>query len=181
MKTLSWIFCGMITATFAYAYYTQKHHTDVEVVTSLASRIEVNPRCRLVGLLISDEQAVLREHWFDTNVLKIYSASYELGVNLGDDNREWYQWSNEGTSVMVKLPRVEILNADGIDASKTIDVYGITTDSSELDGMQREAEHLMRKRAMTDERVLIARRNIENLVRGLFYTLPKDSVSILWR
>lgn len=171
--------CLSAAATIYYYSCRAEFMTTTCTIEETPTQIEVDMQCRLVGLIIDDEQAVLRTHWFGSNVLKIYQASYEIGCDLQivDD---WYHWADSGTSVDVELPDVEILHDLGVNAGHTIDVYGTCGDAAEMQSMLREAEVQMRDRAMTEEHAEIARNNVELLVRGLFYTLPADSVRIEW-
>ena len=179
IPALAVMMVSVVAAAMWWSEPWQMVKTTYEI-KSTKTMCDVENTTRLVGLLIDDEQAVLRTHWFDTNVLKIYTASYELGCDLTSVN-DWYCYSPSGTAVNVSLPPVMVLNASGIDASMTVDVYGNATDAQELGSMLREAEKKMRERAVSGDNIDAARRNVERLTRSLFWQLPADSVVICWR
>lgn len=157
-----------------------KEENDIAATPTILQDIRTTNR--LVTLIVEDEEAVKREH-LTGNVLKLYSATYELGVDLSRKEQGWFTINETGGQVHVILPPITILNqGKGVDAARTIDIYGNAKDGKELSSMRNEADRIMRKRALSDDNVKRARRNAEKFILGLFTGLDfdADSISIKW-
>lgn len=153
-----------------------------EVITTPTILQDIRTTHRLVTLIVEDEEAVKREH-LTGNVLKIYTATYELGVDLSTRENEWFAVSGTGGQVHITLPPITLLNkGTGVDAAHTIDIYGEARDGNELSSMRNEADRIMRKRALSDDNVSRARRNAESFIREMFGGLDfaPDSIFIRW-
>lgn len=132
-----------------------------------------------VLLTVEDEEVVIKEHTLG-NVAKIYPSVYELGIEV-DDKQEWFviEVTDSSKTAHLKLPAIKILNSNGINATKVINVYGNADDAEKI-AMQKEAEIKLKRRALSAANIEAAKKNAEKLFDNLFGILGCDRVEITW-
>jgi len=136
---------------------------------------------RWVFLTVEDEEAVVRDHvGYNGKVAKIFPSFYELGIDL-KNSPDWYEiQERDGVkTAKLTLPAITLLNDNGVNAAKVINVYG-NADRSEMMQMLMEAQNSLKARALSTANILQAKSNAQTFFTRLFTSLGCTSVEITW-
>ena len=165
-----WITGVPLVTLFPHEYKMEKTATVLRSIENTS---------KWVLLTVEDEEVVIKEHTLG-NVAKIYPSVYELGIEV-DDKQEWFAIEETDSSKVayLKLPAITILNSNGINATKVNNVYGNADDAEKI-AMQKEAEIKLKRRALSDANIEVAKKNAKKLFDNLFGILGCDRVEITW-
>lgn len=93
----------------------------------------------------------------DDQLARIYVGTLRLGVDLERTHGEWFRVA--GDTAKLTVPRVGLLDEDFIDEARTRPFYERGTwTAADRDSLYRQASERMRRRCLTEENLLLARR-----------------------
>lgn len=140
---------------------------------------------KLIGqweaLNISCEEMVdtFEEHFFgDKELVKIYTGKMRLGVDFGNEAAD--RLSVQGDTVVVRLPKVRLLNPDFIDEAHTRTFYergqwGAAANRA----LYEKARRAMLKRNLTASQLNIAADNVRRRLREVFLAFGYNDVEFV--
>ena len=141
---------------------------------------------KLIGqweaLNISCEEMVdtFEEHFFgDKELVKIYTGKMRLGVDFGNEEGA-DRLSVRGDTVVVRLPKVRLLNPDFIDEAHTRTFYergqwGAAANRA----LYEKARRAMLKRNLTASQLNIAADNVRRRLREVFVAFGYNDVEFV--
>lgn len=141
---------------------------------------------KLIGqweaLNISCEEMVdtFEEHFFgDKELVKIYTGKMRLGVDFGNEEGA-DRLSVRGDTVVVRLPKVRLLNPDFIDEAHTRTFYergqwGAAANRA----LYEKARRAMLKRNLTASQLNIAADNVHRRLREVFVAFGYNDVEFV--
>ena len=124
-------------------------------------------------LAIHDEELVDTTHssfFGDKRLIRIYSGTLRLGINLKEAKEGWIHEHNDSVSVI--LPPIKLLDEDFIDEAQTKSVLEKGEwDNAAHQAMYNKAYRMMKQRCLTKKNMQTARENavvqITELLRGM--------------
>lgn len=164
--------------------------------TSLArlevdDRIDVTPTIitsmKQIGewefLSVNDEELVdtiKRGFLRDDKLVRIYYGKLSLGINMHDVSPRWIR--QQGDSVLVALPKIELLDKDFIDEARTKAFIetGSWTDA-DRDSLYHRAYAKMLTRCLTEENIKTARENASLQFGKMLKALGIEKFAISWQ
>ncbi len=141
-------------------------------------------RLRQIGewefLTVSDEEIVdtVRRHLFSKDELvRIYYGELRLGIDMSEiaDDAIRMDWD----SVVIRLPKVRLLDEDFIDEARTRSFYESGTwDGKALEALYAKARQQMKERCLTRENYAAAESNARAQVRKMMSALGVENVRV---
>lgn len=161
-----------------------------EVGIDVDDRINITPQqiesIRAIGqwefLSIADEVMVdtTRKGFFsDDHLVRIYYGTIRLGIDMQKTSPNWLKTS--GDSIIVTLPRVDLLDRDFIDEARTRSFHENGRWSpADREALYQRARQKMLQHCMTPENLRSARQNGEEQFRRMMRSMGFEHVSIHW-
>ena len=133
-------------------------------------------------LSISNEELVdtVRKGVFsDDQLVRIYYGTLRLGIDMSKTKKNWI--SAHGDTIVVKLPKVGLLDKDFIDETRTKAFYesGRWT-ARDREALYRKAKHQMMSHALTKENLKTAEQNAEVQMRQMLNAMGYNNITIKW-
>ncbi len=167
--------------------FTEKdNHIGVKVDDDINPTPEQIQSIRDIGqwefLSISNEELVdtVRKGVFsDDQLVRIYYGTLRLGVDLSKTKKNWI--STHGDTVVVRLPKVGLLDKDFIDETRTKAFYesGRWT-ARDREALYRKARRQMMSHALTKENLKTAEENAEHEVRRMMSAMGYNNITVLF-
>lgn len=160
------------------------NHVSVEVDDGINITPEQIQSIRDIGqwefLSISNEELVdtVRKGLFsDDQLVRIYYGTLRLGVDLSKTKKNWI--SAHGDTVVVKLPKVGLLDKEFIDETRTKAFYesGRWT-ARDREALYRKARRQMLSHALTKQNLKTAEANAEDHVRQMMKTMGFNNITV---
>ena len=160
------------------------NHVSVEVDDGINITPEQIQSIRDIGqwefLSISNEELVdtVRKGLFsDDQLVRIYYGTLRLGVDLSKTKKNWI--SAHGDTVVVKLPKVGLLDKEFIDETRTKAFYesGRWT-ARDREALYRKARRQMLSHALTKQNLKMAEANAEDHVRQMMKTMGFNNITV---
>ncbi len=134
-------------------------------------------------LAIDDEELVdtVRKGFLkDDNLVRIYYGRLSLGINMHKADPKWA--TQKGDTVIVTLPRVELLDNDFIDETRT-KAFIETGSWSDADreALYRKAYAMMKRRCLTAANIKAAEDNAKEQLGKMIKALGVEKYEIRWR
>ena len=131
-------------------------------------------------LSISNEELVdtVRKGLFsDDQLVRIYYGTLRLGIDLSKTKKNWI--SAHGDTVVVKLPKVGLLDKEFIDETRTKAFYesGRWT-ARDREALYRKARRQMLSHALTKQNLKTAEANAEDHVRQMMKTMGFNNITV---
>lgn len=157
-----------VTVTVSAAYLV-KSCKDNSLTAHVDDRIGITPtqltEMKQIGewefLSIEDEEMIdtVRKGLFkDDELMRIYSGTLRLGIDLNEASEDWISVS--GDTLTVTLPKVRLLDEDFIDEAQTQSFFESGTWSDKArDEMYHRAKEKMKQRCLTEENLKSASDN----------------------
>lgn len=156
---------AVMVLVFGFCHTAKTSSARLEV----DDRIDVTPTIitsmKQIGewefLSVNDEELVdtiKRGFLRDDKLVRIYYGKLSLGINMHDVSPRWIR--QQGDSVLVALPKIELLDKDFIDEARTKAFIetGSWTDA-DRDSLYHRAYAKMLTRCLTEENIKTARKN----------------------
>jgi len=133
-------------------------------------------------LSISNEELVdtVRKGVFsDDQLVRIYYGTLRLGIDMSKTTKNWI--SAHGDTIVVKLPKVGLLDKDFIDETRTKAFYesGRWT-ARDREALYRKAKRQMMSHALTKENLKTAEQNAEVQMRQMLNAMGYNNITIKW-
>lgn len=160
------------------------NHVSVEVDDGINITPEQIQSIRDIGqwefLSISNEELVdtVRKGLFsDDQLVRIYYGTLRLGIDLSKTKKNWI--SAHGDTVVVKLPKVGLLDKEFIDETRTKAFYesGRWT-ARDREALYRKARRQMLSHALTKQNLKTAEANAEDHVRQMMKTMGFNNITV---
>ena len=160
------------------------NHVSVEVDDGINITPEQIQSIRDIGqwefLSISNEELVdtVRKGLFsDDQLVRIYYGTLRLGVDLSKTKKNWI--SAHGDTVVVKLPKVGLLDKEFIDETRTKAFYesGRWT-ARDREALYRKARRQMISHALTKENLKAAEANAEYEMRRMMSAMGFNNITV---
>jgi hypothetical protein len=160
------------------------NHVSLEVDDAINITPEQIQSIRDIGqwefLSISNEELVdtVRKGVFsDDQLVRIYYGTLRLGVDLSKTKKNWI--SAHGDTVMVKLPKIGLLDREFIDETRTKAFYesGRWT-ARDREALYRKARRQMLNHALTKQNVKTAEANAEDHVRQMMKAMGFNNITV---
>ena len=134
-------------------------------------------------LSVNDEELVdtiKRGFLRDDKLVRIYYGKLSLGINMHDVSPRWIR--QQGDSVLVALPKIELLDKDFIDEARTKAFIetGSWTDA-DRDSLYHRAYAKMLTRCLTEENIKTARENASLQFGKMLKALGIEKFAISWQ
>lgn len=131
-------------------------------------------------LSISNEELVdtVRKGVFsDDQLVRIYYGTLRLGVDLSETKKNWI--SAHGDTIVVRLPKVGLLDKEFIDETRTKAFYesGRWT-ARDREALYRKARRQMISHALTKENLKTAEANAEHEVRRMMSAMGYNNITV---
>ena len=131
-------------------------------------------------LSVSNEELVdtVRKGLFsDDHLVRIYYGTLRLGIDLGKAKAGWIR--TQGDSVMVKLPKVGLLDSNFIDEARTKAFYESGKwSAADREALYRKAYRQMIAHCLTPENLRSAEDNADQQFRKMLKAMGFSYVSI---
>ncbi len=162
--------------------------TQTSVGVDVDNKIELTPTqitaMEAIGewefLSISDEEMVdtVRRGFFsDDELVRIYYGTLRLGINMQKATPGWIE--QQGDSIIVKLPPIELLDNDFIDEARTQSFFQSGSWSEkDLATLYKRAYYNMRNRCLSPENIQSAEDNAVTQFYKLLRTMGFQNVSV---
>lgn len=160
------------------------NYVNVEVNDGINITPEQIQRIRDIGqwefLSISNEELVdtVRKGVFsDDQLVRIYYGTLRLGVDLSKTKKNWI--TAHGDTVVVRLPKVGLLDKEFIDETRTKAFYesGRWT-ARDREALYRKARRQMLKHALTKENLKAAEANAEYEMRRMMGAMGYNNITV---
>lgn len=160
------------------------NHVSVEVDDGINITPEQIQSIRDIGqwefLSISNEELVdtVRKGLFsDDQLVRIYYGTLRLGIDLSKTKKNWI--NAHGDTVVVKLPKVGLLDKEFIDETRTKAFYesGRWT-ARDREALYRKARRQMLSHALTKQNLKTAEANAEDHVRQMMKTMGFNNIIV---
>lgn len=134
-------------------------------------------------LSVNDEElidTVRRGFLRDEKLVRIYYGKLSLGINMHDVSPRWV--TEDGDSVILTLPDIELLDKDFIDETRTKAFIetGNWTDA-DRDSLYQRAYAKMKRRCLTKSNIEAARENATEQFGKMLKTLGVEKFRIVWQ
>lgn len=134
-------------------------------------------------LSVNDEELVdtiKRGFLRDDKLVRIYYGKLSLGINMHDVSPRWIR--QQGDSVLVALPKIELLDKNFIDEARTKAFIetGSWTDA-DRDSLYHRAYAKMLTRCLTEENIKTARENASLQFGKMLKALGIEKFAISWQ
>lgn len=134
-------------------------------------------------LSVNDEELVdtiKRGFLRDDKLVRIYYGKLSLGINMHDVSPRWIR--QQGDSVLVALPKIELLDKDFIDEARTKAFIetGSWTDA-DRDSLYHRAYAKMLTRCLTEDNIKTARENASLQFGKMLKALGIEKFAISWQ
>lgn len=176
-----------IILTLAFCRTAKKATVSIGV----DNRIDVTPTIitsmKEIGewefLSVNDEELVdtIRRGFLrDEKLVRIYYGKLSLGINMHDVSPRWVK--QEGDSIILTLPEIELLDKDFIDETRTKAFIetGNWTDA-DRDSLYQRAYAKMKRRCLTKSNIEAARENAAEQFGKMLKTLNVEKYRIAWQ
>ncbi len=177
----------VLLAIVAMAYLARScRDNSIEAVVN--DKIDITPTQVLamkeIGewefLSIEDEEMIdtVRKGLFkDDELIRIYSGTLRLGVDLKEAKDDWI--TVDGDTLVVILPKVKLLDEDFIDEAKTQSFFesGAWSDKARED-MYHRAREKMKRRCLTKENIRSAENNALKQFTQMFRAMGFEYVKV---
>jgi len=160
------------------------NHVKVEVDDGINITPEQIQRIRDIGqwefLSISNEELVdtVRKGVFsDDQLVRIYYGTLRLGIDLSKTKKNWI--TAHGDTVVVRLPKVGLLDKEFIDETRTRAFYesGRWT-ARDREALYRKARRKMMSHALTKENLKAAEANAEYEMRRMMSAMGFNNITV---
>ena len=160
------------------------NHVKVEVDDGINITPEQIQRIRDIGqwefLSISNEELVdtVRKGVFsDDQLVRIYYGTPRLGIDLSKTKKNWI--TAHGDTVVVRLPKVGLLDKEFIDETRTRAFYesGRWT-ARDREALYRKARRQMMSHALTKENLKAAEANAEYEMRRMMSAMGFNNITV---
>ena len=160
------------------------NHVKVEVDDGINITPEQIQRIRDIGqwefLSISNEELVdtVRKGVFsDDQLVRIYYGTLRLGIDLSKTKKNWI--TAHGDTVVVRLPKVGLLDKEFIDETRTRAFYesGRWT-ARDREALYRKARRQMMSHALTKENLKAAEANAEYEMRRMMSAMGFNNITV---
>lgn len=178
---------AVVVLVFGFCHTAKTSSTRLEV----DDRIDVTPTIitsmKQIGewefLSVNDEELVdtiKRGFLRDDKLVRIYYGKLSLGINMHDVSPRWIR--QQGDSVLVALPKIELLDKDFIDEARTKAFIetGSWTDA-DRDSLYHRAYAKMLTRCLTEENIKTARENASLQFGKMLKALGIEKFAISWQ
>lgn len=178
---------AVVVLVFGFCHTTKTSSARLEV----DDRIDVTPTIitsmKQIGewefLSVNDEELVdtiKRGFLRDDKLVRIYYGKLSLGINMHDVSPRWIR--QQGGSVLVALPKIELLDKDFIDEARTKAFIetGSWTDA-DRDSLYHRAYAKMLTRCLTEENIKTARENASLQFGKMLKALGIEKFAISWQ
>lgn len=178
---------AVVVLVFGFCHTVKTSSARLEV----DDRIDVTPTIitsmKQIGewefLSVNDEELVdtiKRGFLRDDKLVRIYYGKLSLGINMHDVSPRWIR--QQGDSVLVALPKIELLDKDFIDEARTKAFIetGSWTDA-DRDSLYHRAYAKMLTRCLTEENIKTARENASLQFGKMLKALGIEKFAISWQ
>lgn len=178
---------AVVALVFSFCHTAKTSSARLEV----DDRIDVTPTIitsmKQIGewefLSVNDEELVdtiKRGFLRDDKLVRIYYGKLSLGINMHDVSPRWIR--QQGDSVLVALPKIELLDKDFIDEARTRAFIetGSWTDA-DRDSLYHRAYAKMLTRCLTEENIKTARENASLQFGKMLKALGIEKFAISWQ
>lgn len=178
---------AVVVLVFGFCHTAKTSSVRLEV----DDRIDVTPTIitsmKQIGewefLSVNDEELVdtiKRGFLRDDKLVRIYYGKLSLGINMHDVSPRWIR--QQGDSVLVALPKIELLDKDFIDEARTKAFIetGSWTDA-DRDSLYHRAYAKMLTRCLTEENIKTARENASLQFDKMLKALGIEKFAISWQ
>lgn len=178
---------AVVVLVFGFCHTEKTSSARLEV----DDRIDVTPTIitsmKQIGewefLSVNDEELVdtiKRGFLRDDKLVRIYYGKLSLGINMHDVSPRWIR--QQGDSVLVALPKIELLDKDFIDEARTKAFIetGSWTDA-DRDSLYHRAYAKMLTRCLTEENIKTARENASLQFGKMLKALGIEKFAISWQ
>ena len=178
---------AVVVLVFCFCHTAKTSSARLEV----DDRIDVTPTIitsmKQIGewefLSVNDEELVdtiKRGFLRDDKLVRIYYGKLSLGINMHDVSPRWIR--QQGDSVLVALPKIELLDKDFIDEARTKAFIetGSWTDA-DRDSLYHRAYAKMLTRCLTEENIKTARENASLQFGKMLKALGIEKFAISWQ
>ena len=161
-----------------------KAEIGVEVDQSIDVTPEQITSIKAIGewefLSIASEELVdtIRKGFLsDDHLVRIYYGTLRIGIDLSKTKKNWI--SAHGDTVVVKLPKVGLLDKEFIDETRTKAFYesGRWT-ARDREALYRKARRQMLSHALTKQNLRTAETNAEDQVRHLLRAMGYNNITV---
>lgn len=165
-------------------YCNSNNHVEVKA----GEKIDITPQqirsIEQIGqwefLAVSDEElvdTVDRGFIRDRELVRIYYGTMRLGINIQSAEPGWI--SNNGDTVVVKLPPIQLLDRQFIDEARTRSFFESGTwKPADLEAMYKKAYAKMVARGMSPANIAIAEENAKAHFTQLLQTMGFKNIKI---
>lgn len=178
---------AVVVLVFSFCHTAKTSSARLEV----DDRIDVTPTIitsmKQIGewefLSVNDEELVdtIKKGFLrDDKLVRIYYGKLSLGINMHDVSPRWIR--QQGDSVLVALPKIELLDKDFIDEARTRAFIetGSWTDA-DRDSLYHRAYAKMLTRCLTEENIKTARENASLQFGKMLKALGIEKFAISWQ
>lgn len=180
----------IVAAVIVVAVFVVRTMQKSTVTIGADDKIDITPTLitsmREIGewefLSIDDEELVdtLRKGFFsDDELVRIYYGRLSLGINMKKAEPHWAV--QQGDSVILRLPPIELLDNDFIDEARTRAFIerGKWTDA-DREALYQRAHAKMVRRCLTRQNIATARDNAEQQLSQMMRSMGVEKFRIEW-
>ena len=195
MKTSSYIKIGIsiivVGLLFAVIMWVKSITKGNYVAFGADTAIDVTPTqiqsIKAIGewefLSLSAEELVdtVRKGFFTNDELvRIYYGTLRLGVNMHQVEPGWL--TAKGDSVIMKLPKIGLLDKDFIDEARTKSFYESGSwKPTDRDALYKKAYRQMLKHCLTKENLQAAEVNADQQLRNMMQSMGYKNIKIVFK
>lgn len=116
---------------------------------------------------------------YDDVLTRIYHGTVRIGVDMKKMRKKWITYQKKNDKLIVRLPKVGLLDKKFIDEANTDSYYesGKWSDSARKQ-LLKKAERKMLKRCLTKQNIKLAEENGKAAAEQLFKSLGYDNVEV---
>lgn len=116
---------------------------------------------------------------YDDVLTRIYHGIVRIGVDMKKMRKKWITYQKKNDKLIVRLPKVGLLDKKFIDEANTDSYYesGRWSDNARKQ-LLKKAERKMLKRCLTKQNIKLAEENGKSAAEQLFKSLGYDNVEV---
>lgn len=178
---------AIVIAAICFCHTAKTSSARVEVDDKIDITPTIITSMKEIGewefLSVNDEELVdtlKRGFLRDEKLVRIYYGKLSLGINMHDVSPRWIR--QEGDSISITLPEIELLDRNFIDETRTRAFIetGNWTDA-DRDSLYHRAYEKMTRRCLTKENIETARENATIQFAKILKAMGIEKFSISWK
>ncbi|SEF42079.1 Protein of unknown function [Xylanibacter ruminicola] len=155
--------------------------TAIDVTPTQIQSIKAIGEWEFLSLSAEELVDTVRKGFFTNDELvRIYYGTLRLGVNMHQVEPGWL--TTKGDSVIMKLPKIGLLDKDFIDEARTKSFYESGSwKPTDRDALYKKAYRQMLKHCLTKENLQAAEVNADQQLRNMMQSMGYKNIKIVFK